>query len=306
MLSNLKEISTALDWTQKTYDFFKPYKPEIKKMRINYKDQTSEIRLLLSIPDTIKRKVSKIEVPAYSNFHIHEMMDEIFTSLPVSDLWRYENEKWILNAKLLPPSEKFFLILRGRFPKNIISKIVRVQEARNRDQSDEEDKYWLDCMIRDVELLEKVWTALEVEDVDVGVKVGIDRCFSSAIPHDYRKKIEAVQKFLASGYERDREKLGRAWRNLRYAQSLKGVSVDDLMNLFTKLTSGELFSTYVYADDPYDLGPIKRDEKFKGPFPEKMMVEALTDLNLKQNTATGFLTFKKKKYTDTIKEAVEG
>jgi len=300
-----REIIDALDWTKRIYDFFRPYKSEIRKLRLNYKEQTSEIRLLIYIPDTIKRKVSKIEVPAYSNFYIHEMMDETFVSLPVAELWKYKDGKWILKPTSLPSSEKFFLSMRGFCPREVISKIVRVQEARNRDQTEEEDRYWLDCMIRDVELLEKVWTALEVEDVDVDVRVGIDRCFSSAIPRDYRKKIDAVQEYLAAGYSRDREKVGRAWRRLRLARRIPGVSVDDLMDLIMKLTSGELFATFVSVDPPYNLGAIKREEKFRGPFPERMMVEALTDLNLKQYTATGYLTFKKKKYIDKIKETIE-
>jgi len=51
---------------------------------------------------------------------------------------------------------------------------------------------------------------------------------------------------------------------------------------------------------------VKREERFMGLFPEKMSVNAFTDLNLRQPIAKGYLTFKKKKYMKKIEDFLSG
>lgn len=304
MKKEFEEVKSALEWIDRIVKFLGPYKPKKKKMRINHVDQTSEIALLLNIPGPIKRKVAKLKVPAYQNFYIYEMMAEDFTPLDVSEYWKYTNGYWILDPKKLPDVDNFFLRLRGHMSPEVISKIVFVEEAKNRDQTEESDRYWLKCMIRDVELIEDVWDMLEIEDVDVSIKVGINRCFSAAIPFNYRKKIEATQKFLRAGHGIDREKLSRAWGELHRAQKSKGGSIEELMDLIGKLTRGEIFGEYVKVERPYHLGAIQREPGLSGPFPRYMFVQALTDLNLKQYVADDYLIFEKKKYINEVKNSL--
>ena len=160
-------------------------------------------------------------------------------------------------------------------------------------------------MIKDVELIEEIWDMLEIEDVNVGIKVGINRCFSAIIPYNYRKKIESTQRFLRAGHGSDRQELFHAWGEYRKTLRMEGVSVEALMELIGKLTSGEIFGKYVYVDKPYNLGAIKRERELSGPFPKYMFVQALTNLTLKQCVADGYLVFEKKKYTDEIEESID-
>ncbi len=304
MIKEVEGVKSALNWIDKVVDFLKPYKPQTKKIRINHNDQTSEIALLISIAGDYKRKVAKLKVPAYQNFYIHEMQAEDFTSVDIGDCWSFINGHWVLDTKSLPPFDNFFLRLRGHMPSEIISKIVFVEESENRDQTPEIDSYWLKCMIRDVDLVEKVWDALEIEEVGLDIKVGINRCFSVAVPSTYSKKIEKVQRFLRAGHEKDREELFRAWNEYRRAHQMKGISVRGLTMLIEKLTSGEIFGKYVSVDEPYHLGAIRREREFSGNFPEHMSVQANTNLNLKECIADGYLVFEKKKYIDRIKDDI--
>jgi len=301
----LSELLSALDWTNKVVGFFKPYKPVVKRMRINYRDSTSEIGIHISIPDSLKRRVARVEVPAYYNFYIYEMLAEPFTPLPTT-LWQFDGGKWKLDPKHLPRVDNFFLVMRGRLPPGMVGRLVRVQEARNRNQTESEDNYWLDCMIRDVELFEGVWTALEVQDIDVGVNVAIDACFSSILPKEYSKKVDAVGDFLRAGHGKSRQEVFKAWGKLRSTNRIPGKSVDEFLGFMMRMTTGELFSQYLSVDKPFNLGLIKRDDKVVGPAPKRMLVEALTDLTTKQPVANGNLSFKKKEYTQKVKSAFEG
>ncbi len=298
------EVKTALDWVEKVIKFFEPYKPEKKMMRINCINQTSEIGLLINIPDQYKRKVGKIKIPAYQNFQIYEMMTEDFNLLDVVKLWTNVNGQWVLNTSVLPPVDNFFLKMRGYMSPEIISKMVFVDEAKNRDQTEEIDRYWLKCMIKDVELIENVWNMLEIQHVNVGIKVGINRCFSTAVPNTYHKKIEAAQRFLRYGQTRDRQKVFHAWNEYRKTLRMEGVSIDALIDLIGKLTSGETFGDFVHVERPYTRGPINREQEFSGPFPNYMRVQALTDLDLKNYVADSYMVFEKKKYIDKIKEKI--
>jgi hypothetical protein len=181
-----------------------------------------------------------------------------------------------------------------------IEKIVYVEEAKNRDQTEELDRYWLKCMIRDVELIEKIWDMLEIEDIDVGIRVGINRCFSTAVPNQYHQKIEALQNYLRAGVGKDRQKVFHTWHEYRMSQKIGDFSPETLMNLITELTKGELFGKYINVEKPYNIGAIRREKEFSGPFPKFMLVQAQTDLDLRKCIADGYLTFSKKKYIDEI------
>ncbi|MCW7075569.1 MAG: hypothetical protein OCU24_06965 [Candidatus Methanospirare jalkutatii] len=299
MNPDYEKILKALEWIDKVIDYLRRYKPETKSMTINYRTRDAEIEFVLYIPDNLKRKFRKVEIPAYQNFVIAEMRDESFTK--IGDLWRFEDGKWKLNPTQLPPSERYLLTLKGRLPDDVLTRIVYVQPAANKDRTDEVDRYWLRSMIRNVESLEKLWDALNVDDVTASVRIGIERCLSTAIPKELKKRIEVTREWIQVGRGRDREQLYRVWRKMRHTCKTD-VSVDEIVDLIYKLTAGDFFSQFLVVDNPYTLGEIRREETFKGTFPEKMRVEACTGLTLKQPTAAGYLTFKKKEYTKIVEK----
>ena len=155
-------------------------------------------------------------------------------------------------------------------------------------------------MLRDVTILERLWEDLEVEDVDIDVRVGIDRCFATALPKDVRKALEATQELLAAARSRDREKMMKAWYKYRmYARKIP--SIEELNLFVQKVTASDFFRDYITVDRPFRIGEIRRGE-VGVIIPEIMFVEALTDLNLQNPAAIGYLTFKKKLYAEAIKD----
>lgn len=300
---NYRQILEALGWVDKVVDYFRPYKPETKSITINYRNLDAEIELLLFIPDNMKRKIMKVEIPAYQNFKVSDMRDESFNR--IGGLWSFEDEKWKLNASKLPPSENYLLTLKGMMPKEALSKIVFVQPSANRDQTEEMDRYWLSSMIRNVDTLQKIWDALEIDDVTAKVNVGIERCFSTSIPKELKEKVDATKKWIEAGHHKDREEVTRAWSDLRRSKEKFNFSIGDLVNMIHNLTADNIFSKFLYLDEPYSIGGIRREETFKGTFPDRMYTEAITSLSLKQPTANGYLSFKKKDYTEAIQNEFE-
>jgi len=301
--ATVESANIIVGWLEKASDYFKPFKPEIKSMVVNYRNRRSEINLLLNIPEGIRRAIHYVEIPAYQNFMVQDMMDESFSR--VGDLWWYEDGKWKLDPARLPKCENYLLMLRGTVPDETLNQLVRIQPAVNRDQTEEDDRFWLDCMLRNVGLLEKIWKELSIDEVNVGVRVGIERCFSTTIPKEFKRRLEATRRWVAAGRGKDKEEVQRAWRNVRQVTQTSKVSVEEIIDTIYKLTSGEAFGAYLNLEQPYRLGEIRREEIYTTPFPARMAVEATTELGLQKPTATGYLTFKKKAYTEKIKETLD-
>ena len=294
-----EKIAEALGWIDKVIDYLRSYKPETKSMTINYRTQDAEIELVLYIHDNLKRKLRKVEIPAYQNFVIDEMRDESFTK--IGELWQFKDNKWILNPAKLPPSERYLLTLKGKLSNDILKRLVYVQPAANKDRTEEIDRYWLRSMIRNVESIEKLWDALNVDEVSARVRIGIERYLSTTIPKELKRRIDVTRKWIHVGRSRDRQQLHKVWGEMRQTYNTN-ISADEIIDLIYKLTDGSFFSQFVLVDRPYMLGDIRREETFKGTFPERMQVIASTCLTLKQPIAAGYLTFKKKEYTKTIEE----
>ncbi len=158
-------------------------------------------------------------------------------------------------------------------------------------------------MIRDIELVENIWDLLEIDDVNVAIKVGINKCFSTAIPPSYSRKIKATQRYISAGFGKDREQLHRAWAEFRRSQRDAGCTLDEFVKIIGNLTKGDLFEKYIHIDDPYNIKNIIRDDT-NNILPDFMSVQAVTNLNLKKYTADGELIFEKKKYIDDIKGSI--
>lgn len=292
-------IGTVTEWIPNVIEFLKPFKPEIKKMSINYKSRDSEISLALNIPDGFKRKFRNIEIPRYQNFEINYMMDESFNEVTLGSLVETDSRKIKIKCSDLPASEDYLLNLKGMVPQIALDKIVYIQPAINKDRTETAEKYWLNSFIKDVETLEKLWDGLNVDDVTAGVNIGIDRSISTKLPENIKEGLYALNKYAIAGEKGDRNEVLRAWR-LRQTKGSK-VKLKEMFELFKTLTENEFFSGFIDVDSPYNLGKIENKEILK-TIPEDMYVEALAKLTLKQPTAEGFMSFRKKEYEKCIEK----
>lgn len=76
--------------------------------------------------------------------------------------------------------------------------IILLKEIQNRDQTPELDKYWLNSMIRNVDYFKKIYQELEIDDVNVSVHVGVERCFSTTFPKEMKKSTGSISKMDTS------------------------------------------------------------------------------------------------------------
>jgi hypothetical protein len=294
-----ENVNKALGWVKSILERFQPFRPDVNSMIINYREQRSEIWLHIKIPSGMRRHLASVKIPAFEDFDISFMMDRSLHRMALP--WKLENKNWVLNPSVLLSDKDYLVVMKGPISKRVLDELVRVQPAMNRDQTPSEDKYWLSCMIRNQKLLETMYQELQIQEIDVKVKVGIERCFSTAVPPQLKKQLDTMDRWVQAGLGKDRGEVTKAWSALRFAYASGKIDQDSIASIVKTLTENEIFRQYVTVEPPFIIGDVRRNERFAGLIPNEMFVEAITELSLRRPECTGYLCFKKKDYIEIIK-----
>lgn len=296
-------VETAL----KIVERLGPYRPEVKSMTVDYVNRTSVLKLLLTIPEGVKRIVrSKIEIPAYNDYSVYEIFEgDSLNRLNLN--WRLEDGKWVTNVSKLPKSEKYFVILHGKVSEDALNEIVGVYCPEDPKREQDRDRYWIQSGIKDMSILEKIYSELSIEKVAVDVKVGVERQFATSIPKDMRALLEARARADAAMETADRQELFKGWLRYKSIRRQMGqVTTDQLLQVAKKVLSPELFLLFITIDSPFSLGSVTRNFQ-PGLIPSNIIVNVHTDLNFQRPAAQGNLTFLKEKFANRLStEFTEG
>jgi hypothetical protein len=281
----------------------KPFKPDVKSFRIDYMNRNSEVKYLLLIPTGVRRLIQrKIEIPSITGFKFYEMWDLDKMEL-VNSSWTFDGKNWLLDVTKLPSSEKYWLTVRGQISKSFLDQLVSVKVAENPSRVKENDHYWIHSALTNVEQFDKIWTALNMEQVNADIRIGVERMFSATIPQGLKDRLELQQKLLNAITRGDREEKTRL--EFRYRTSPPTVTPMHLNEILGNLVSPETFTEYVTVEEPFtvnNIEPIKEAGMF---VPEKVKVQVQTDLNYDVPTAKGDLCFYRHKYSQFVAEKVK-
>lgn len=285
-------------------EVFRPYKPEVRRFRIDYLTRTSEIKYLLNIPSGLNRKTHrKIELPVTTGFKIDEVLD-----LDTTDLLRVnydsKGQKWVFNANDFPNSNRFMVTTKGLISPEFLNRLVGVDCASNPTRKGDCDCYWVHSALKDVSILERIWDELDIERVNVDVRIGVERFFNSAIPEVVKERLR-VQSQLLNAIQSGQRNIEGLKSKYRYSVRKAKISPSDLVDLLMRLVSGDFFSSFVSVDEPFVLGSIEPHRELTSVVPERVKVNVQSDLNLKLPAAKGELTFERKLFNDAVAKGVE-
>jgi hypothetical protein len=282
----------------------RPFQPEVKSFRIDYIEKASEVRYLLLIPSGVRRRIKRrVEIPAVLGFRVHEMWD-LDTLEMVDCSWSFESDKWVFDPKKLPNSEKYALTLKGKISTDFLSQLVNVKAAENPCREKDVDKYWIHSALKDVSILERIWDELNIERVNMEVKVGVERFFTSAIPSAVKERLKTTSQLLEAIARGDRNREQRLKVKYKTLQRIAKISPAALYDLILKLVSGDFFVDFVGVDEPFIIGNIEPSKQLDVMIPKRVKVGVQTNLNFKMPAANGNLKFERKNYVDSITEKI--
>lgn len=286
-------------------EIFRPFKPEVRRLRVDYFNRNSELKYYLNIPDKIIEENTRsiIEFPVTPGFIIDEVIDfeaqQIF-----KPQFNPDRGKWRIDVSEFPTSEKYMVTLKGKMSTEFLDRLVDVKCAINPTMRENGECYWIHSALKDVSIFDKVWSELDIEQVNIDVRIGVERYFSSLIPPNFKKINEAKNKLLEAVRtgQRDLIRLETAYRRISQKSE---INPSELVNLFMKLASGEMISPYLKLDKPFFFGNIQPEKELTALIPEKVRVNVLSDLNFKNPIAKGELLFERKKYEENITKEIE-
>lgn len=287
-------------WYDRVKEQFTDFKPEARSMAINFSRGVSQIGFQITVPDGWRKKRRKVMIPAISGYKILHMTDEGFREQ--KQLWKLTDNHFVLNANELPASEHYLVVMEGNIDEITLKNLVYIKPAANRDNDNENDKYWLDASIRQPKIFEKIYSDLEVDDVNVRVVINIDKMFGLTLPSEVKEKALAVQELLKASSNFDRNRLFKA--ALEYKRQEKISPSFDPGNFFKiiqRLTAGDIIRQHIDVDRPYDIGDIEQPEKYINIVPQNIKVQTITRLSLQTPIATGYLVFKREKYLEKLR-----
>lgn len=290
---------SVLGWFEKIQGYFKDFRPETRTMTINYSRKTSTIGLALKIDEGFRKNHNKIKIPVYKGFRISRMQDAVFHE--IKNLWFLDNNEWVLDTKTLPPSDGFFIELEGNVEDGSLRDLVHIKPATNRDSTEDYDRYWLDSCIKNPRLLEAVWTELQIDEVDVGVLIDVDKLFGLKVPQEIKDKTETIQNYLKAGKTMDRQLMFNTAREYRKQERESHFNPNEFLQVIQRLTARTTLLDYLSVENRYSIGDIEHPTKYEGIIPRDVKVQTLTTLTLHDPQSIGFLTFKRQAYLDKIK-----
>ena len=229
------------------------------------------------------------------------MMDDGFREQ--KQLWKMSGGYFVLDANKLPASERYLIDMEGAVEDGILKRLVYIKPATNRDNDEKNDRYWLESSIRQPNALEKIYDDLEIDDVNFGVVVNIDKMFGLTIPEEVKEKAAAMTKLLnVSSSNFDRNSLLRAAVAYR-RQEKASPSLDpgNFFKIIRRVTAKDLIMQHIHIDRPYDIGSIDQPEKYVNLVPQSINVHAVTKLTLKTPIANGYLVFNREKYMEKLR-----
>lgn len=284
---------------------FEPIRPETTNINFNYLTRSSEVRLSVTVPRGVMRRTSsRIEIPALPKYSIKEIID-LETGGSIRQGFRKENDKWVISVDVLPSSENYLVFLRGKVSQAFLDTFVRVNAPSSPDRDEECDRYWITATLADIRRIEDIYNVFDVDDVTIGVDIGVQRIFSAAMPRRMKERFEAHADLVAVSKSKAREAWIKASR--RYMESIRKMGGEplDFIQLVMELVSSDYFRDYIRVDTPrFDIGRIEPDTLFM-TLPEKVLVEAQSRLTKDEPAAEGNLIFDRQKYIESIERRVD-
>lgn len=294
-------IAAVTGWYEKVKEIFTDFKPETRTMTINYSRKTSQIGFQIMVPEGWRKNRRKIKIPEIPGYNILRMTDEGFREQ--KHLWSRDGGNFVLDASKLPSSERYLVEMEGHVDESVLKQFIYIKPAANRDNDDENDKYWLESSIKKPNTLETIYNDLEIDEINFGVMIDIDKIFALTIPKEVEHKTAALQKLLnISSSNFDRNQLLKA--ALEYKRQEKISPSFDPGNFFRiiqRVTAKDLIRQHINIDRSYNLGRIDQPEKYVGIIPQNINVQAVTRLTLRSPIASGYLVFQREKYMNKLR-----
>lgn len=296
--------ANLVDVVSGAYEFFDDFRPQTKSVRYNYREATSEITFLIEVPDSRKRKFGKVKIPISNGYRVKDMFS-LPDYNPVTAVYTLRDGYITFNPKQLPNQDQYIITLNGDVEPQTLEEIVHLKAPEDPTRTEEEDSYWVHSAIKRPGVMKEVYDDMQVDNVDITLKVGVQRCFSNSIPGDVLDVFDRTRELLEASNKDDRNQIFTASRRRYKARRDLSTSPAEAADLVRSLATAENLQDFISIDDPFRERNINPGTPEQHIFPETVSVDVTTDLDLDRQAADGDIIFKKKKFEKFIEGKID-
>lgn len=298
-----RATASIIDVIDRARNYFGDYEPDMKSVNYNYRDKTSEMTMKITVPRGRSRNHGKVRIPKKEGYRIKEMFTPEFNE--VNSVWDQKDDSWILNPANLPSEKHYLVRLEGKVDPDQFDQLIDLNVPDDPVTENGVDKYWVQSALKDPGVLANVYEELTVENVDLSVEVGVQRCFTTAIPSRIRKSFERTDDLIEASNKGDRNELITSSRRRQEARKRMSMTESELAQYLSSLATSEKLSEYIAVEQPFKRRDIDTPVTGQMIFPEQITVDVSTNLGLDKQAAEGELSFKKEKYTEYLEDEAE-
>ena len=288
----------------RAYDFFDDFRPQTKSVRYNYREATSEITFLIEVPSGRKRQFGKVKIPVREGYRLKNMFS-LPEYNPVKAAYTSEQGYISFNPKELPNQSKYIVTLNGDVEPQTLDEIVHLKAPEDPTRSKKEDSYWIHSAIKRPGVMKDIYDDMQVDNVDISLSVGVQRCFSNSIPEDVLSVFDRTRDLLEASNEDDRNEILTASRRRTRARRDLSTSPAEAADIVRSLATAENIQDYIRVDDPFRERNINPGTPKQHIFPETVSVDVTTDLDLDRQAADGDITFQKKSFEEFVEGKID-
>jgi hypothetical protein len=288
----------------RAYDFFDDFRPQTKSVRYNYREATSEITFLIEVPDGRKRQFGEVKIPIREGYRLKDMFT-LPEYNPVRAAYTSGEGYISFNPKELPNQSEYIVTLNGDVEPQTLDEIVHLKAPEDPTRSKKEDSYWIHSAIKRPGVMKDIYDDMQVDNVDISLSVGVQRCFSNSIPEDVLSVFDRTRDLLEASNEDDRNRILTASRRRTRARRDLSTSPAEAADIVRSLATAENIQDYIRVDDPFRERNINPGTPKQHIFPETVSVDVTTDLDLDRQAADGDITFQKKSFEEFVEGKID-
>lgn len=288
----------------RAYDFFDDFRPQTKSVRYNYREATSEITFLIEVPSGRKRQFGKVKIPVREGYRLKNMFS-LPEYNPVKAAYTSDQGYISFNPKELPNQSEYIVTLNGDVEPQTLDEIVHLKAPEDPTRSKKEDSYWIHSAIKRPGVMKDIYDDMQVDNVDISLSVGVQRCFSNSIPEDVLSVFDRTRDLLEASNEDDRNRILTASRRRTRARRDLSTSPAEAADIVRSLATAENIQDYIRVDDPFRERNINPGTPKQHIFPETVSVDVTTDLDLDRQAADGDITFQKKSFEEFVEGKID-
>lgn len=296
--------ANLVDVVSRAYDFFDDFRPQTKSVRYNYREATSEITFLIEVPDGRKRQFGKVKIPVGEGYRLKDMFT-LPEYNPVKAAYTSDQGYISFNPKELPNQSQYIVTLNGDVEPQTLDEIVHLKAPEDPTRSEEEDSYWVHSAIKRPGVMKDVYDDMQVDNVDISLNVGVQRCFSNSIPEDVLSVFDRTRDLLEASNEDDRNRILTASRRRYQARRDLSTSPAEAADIVRSLATAENIQDFITVDDPFRERNINPGTPEQHIFPETVSVDVTTDLDLDRQAADGDIIFQKKSFEEFVEGKID-